>query len=154
MNLADGEQAATIIMNIMRETLGIAGDAVEFDGKTICSAAKGNREKLHIITAYLTQNGVILGQETVGEKTNEIPIMQKMLKYIDVNGKVVTADAMHCQKETVKLIIEGGGDYILGLKGNQETFHNEVSLFLDDCISSEKKSKLKPTKQRKKRRQN
>jgi len=138
MNLVNGEQVATIIMNMMRETLGIVGDVVAFDGKTICSTAKGNREKLHIITAYLTQNGVVLGQETVSEKTNEIPIMQKMLKYIDVSGKVVTADAMHCQKETVRLIIEGGGDYILGLKGNQETFHNEVSLYLDDCISSEK----------------
>jgi predicted transposase YbfD/YdcC len=136
MNLVNGEQVATIIINMMRETLGIEGDVVAFDGKTICSTAKGNREKLHIITAYLTQNGVVLGQETVGEKTNEIPIMQEMLKYIDVSGKVVTADAMHCQKETARLIVEGDGDYILGLKANQETFYNEVSLYLDDCISS------------------
>jgi predicted transposase YbfD/YdcC len=138
MNLVSGEQVAEIIMNMMRETLGIAGDVVAFNGKTICSTAKGNREKLHIITAYLTQNGVVLGQETVSEKTNEIPIMQEMLKYIDVSGKVVTADAMHCQKETVKLITHSGGDYILGLKANQETFYDEVSLYLDDCISTEK----------------
>ena len=138
MNFIDGEKVAKIIINIMRETLGIAGDVVAFDGKTICSTAKGNREKLHIVTAYLTQNGVILGQETVGEKTNEIPIIQAMLKYIDVNGKVVTADAMHCQKETAKLITRGGGEYILGLKGNQELFFKEVSVYLDDCIASEK----------------
>ena len=138
MNLVDGEKMAEIIINMMREALGTEGEVVAFDGKTICSTAKGNREKLHIITAYLTQNGVVLGQETVGEKTNEIPIMQKMLKYIDVSGKVVTADAMHCQKETAKLIIEGNGDYILGLKANQETFYDEVSLYIDDCISSEK----------------
>jgi len=137
MNLVNGEQVAKIIINIMRETLGIEGDVVAFDGKTICSTAKGNREKLHIITAYLTQTGVVMGQETADEKTNEIPIMQEMLKYIDVSGKVVTADAMHCQKETTKLIIESNGDYILGLKANQETFYNEVSLYLDDCISSE-----------------
>jgi predicted transposase YbfD/YdcC len=64
--------------------------------------------------------------------------MQKMLKYIDVSGKVVTADAMHCQKETARLITEGNGHYILGLKANQETFYDEVSLYVDDCISSGK----------------
>ena len=138
MNLVDGEQMSSIIVNLMREVLGNHGEVLAFDGKTICATAKGNREKLHIITAYLTQSGVVLGQECVSEKTNEIPIMQEMLKYIDVTGKVVTADAMHCQKDTVALIKKAGGDYILGLKGNQPTLHNEVSLYLDDCISSEK----------------
>jgi predicted transposase YbfD/YdcC len=137
MNMVDGEHIAEIIINMMRETLGVQGEVLAFDGKTICATAKGNREKLHIITAYLTQSGVVLGQETVNEKTNEIPIMQEMLKYIDIKGKVVTADAMHCQKDTAALIHEGGGDYILGLKGNHATFHDEVSLYLNDCILSE-----------------
>jgi predicted transposase YbfD/YdcC len=137
MNLVDGEHVAVIIINMMREALGVEGEVVAFDGKTIRATAKGNREKLHIITAYLTNNGVVLGQKTVNEKTNEIPIMQEMLKYIDVRGKVVTADAMHCQKETAALIIAGGGDYILSLKGNQGTLYEEVSLYLDDCISDE-----------------
>lgn len=137
MNFVNGDVVAEIIINIMRETLGISGDIVAFDGKTICSTTKGNREKLHIMTAYLTQSGVVLGQKTVGEKTNEIPIMQEMLTYLDIRNKVITADAMHCQKETACLVKEGGGDYIFGLKGNQETFHNETKLYLDDCISSE-----------------
>jgi predicted transposase YbfD/YdcC len=136
MNMVDGEQIAAIIMNIMREALGTQGEVLAFDGKTICATAKGNREKLHIITAYLTQSGVVLGQQTVNEKTNEIPIIQDMLKYIDIKGRVVTADAMHCQKDTAALIHEGGGDYILGLKSNQATFHDEVALYLDDCILS------------------
>jgi len=136
MNMVNGEEVAGIIINMMRETLGVQGDVVAFDGKTIRTTAKGNREKLHIITAYLTQNGVVLGQEAVSEKTNEIPVVQEMLKHIDINGKVVTADAMHCQKDTANLIQKGGGDYILGLKGNQPTLHGEVSLYLDDCISS------------------
>ena len=137
MNLVDGETVAVIIVNIMRETLGIEGEVIAFDGKTICATAKGNREKLHIMTAYLTRNGVVLGQRTVNEKTNEIPVMQEMLKYIDLQGKVITADAMHCQKETAALIIEGGGDYILGLKGNQGILHDEVKLYINDCVSSE-----------------
>jgi len=137
MNIVNGEQVAEIIINMMREAFGTQGNVLAFDGKTICATAKGNREKLHIITAYLTQSGVVLGQATVNEKTNEIPVMQDMLKYIDIKGRVVTADAMHCQKDTVALIREGGGDYILGLKGNQATFHDEVALYLDDCILSE-----------------
>ena len=136
MNLVDGEAVATIIVNIMRDILGITGDVLAFDGKTICSTAKGNREKLHIMTAYITQSGVVLGQKTVNEKTNEIPVMQEMLKRIDLRNKVITADAMHCQKETAALIKEGGGDYIFGLKGNQEILHDEAKLYLDDCISS------------------
>jgi predicted transposase YbfD/YdcC len=136
MNLVDGETVAAIIVNIMRETLGVKGEVIAFDGKTICATAKGNREKLHIMTAYITRSGVVLGQKTVDEKTNEIPIMQEMLRYIDIRGKIITADAMHCQKETATLIKEGGGDYIFGLKGNQGTLHDETKLYLDDCISS------------------
>ena len=136
MNLVDGEKVAEIIVSIMRETLGAKGEVIAFDGKTIRATAKGNREKLHIITAYLTCNGVVLGQKTVNEKTNEIPVMQEMLTYIDLQGKVITADAMHCQKDTAALIIAGGGDYILGLKGNQGIFYDEVKLYIDDCVAS------------------
>jgi len=63
--------------------------------------------------------------------------MQEMLTYIDLQGKVITADALHCQKDTAALIIEGGGDYILGLKGNQGTLHDETKLYIDDCVASE-----------------
>jgi predicted transposase YbfD/YdcC len=136
MNIVKGEAVAEIIINIMRETLGIQGESIAFDGKTICATAKGNREKLHIMTAYITQNGVVVGQKTVNEKTNEIPVMQEILKYIDLKGKIITADAMHCQTKTAAMIKSGGGDYIFGLKGNQGTLHDEVSLYLDDCISS------------------
>jgi len=52
------------------------------------------------LTAYITENGVILGQEAIHEKTNEIPVFQQMLDYLAIKGKVVTADAMHCQRET------------------------------------------------------
>ena len=130
MNLVDGEIIAEIIINIMRETLGVKGEVLAFDGKTICATAKGNRKKLHIMTAYITQTGVVLGQRTVSEKTNEIPVMQEMLKGIDLKDKLITADAMHCQKETATLIKKGGGDYIFGLKGNQGILHDETKLYL------------------------
>ena len=72
------------------------------DGKAIQSTAE--KEKSHpalqILTAYCTENSVVPGQEAIYEKTNEIPVFQEMLEYIDIKGKTVTADAMHCQKET------------------------------------------------------
>lgn len=139
MDMVDGEKLAACIVNIMREQIGAKGDTVAFDGKTIRATAKGGREKLHVITAYVTESGVVLGQKTVGGKTNEIPTMREMLEWVDVKGKTVTADAMHCQKETPKAVIKAGGDYIWGLKGNQGTFHDGVKLYLDDCIERKDK---------------
>ena len=137
MNLIDGEAAAAIIVNIMREAIGVSGDAIAFDGKTIRATAKGNREKLHIMTAYMTQTGVVLGQKAVNEKTNEIPVMQEMLKHISVKNKIITADAMHCQKATAAQAIKGEGGYIFGLKGNQEILNDETRLYLDGRIASD-----------------
>jgi len=136
LNMVDGEAVATCIIHIMCELLGTDGDVIPIDGKTICSTAKEGtaRETLHIVTAYLTSNGVTLGQLTVSEKTNEIPVVRDLLDIINVTGKVVTADAMHCQRETVEKIIDHHGDYVIGLKRNQEIFHDEVKLYLEDCI--------------------
>ena len=136
MNMLNGDVVAEGIVCIMLDLIGSDGEIVAIDGKTICSTAKKNtwREKLHLITAYLTESGVTLGQLAVNEKTNEIPVLRDLLKMIDVSGKIVTADAMHCQTETVAAIIDAGGDYVLGLKGNQETFFNEVSTYIEDCI--------------------
>lgn len=137
MNMINGEAVAKIIINIMLELLGSEGEIVAIDGKTICSTAKKNsaREKLHILSAYVTKNGVTLGQLAVNEKTNEIPVMRDLLDMIDVKGKIITADAMHCQKATVEKIIELEGDYVIGLKGNQETLFEEVKEYIEDCVT-------------------
>ena len=90
MNLVDAEVIAEIIVNIMRESIGVKGEVIAFDGKTICGTAKGNREKLHIMTAYITQSSVVLEQKTVDEKTNEIPVMQEILKCIDLRNKTIS----------------------------------------------------------------
>jgi len=137
MNMVNGDVMAGCVIGIIREMIGLSGDIIAIDGKTICSTAKKNpaREKLHIVTAYLTGNGVTLGQLAVNEKTNEIPVLRELLAMIDISGKIITADAMHCQKETAKEIIERGGDYVLGLKANQECLYEEISAYIDDCVS-------------------
>ena len=67
----------------------------------------------------------------VNEKTNEIPVFRDMLDFLDIKGKIITADAMACQKETVAKIIEKECDYCIGLKGNQGTLHKDVQLYFE-----------------------
>ena len=57
------------------------------------------------MSAYVISSGIVLGQEAIHEKTNEIPVIQEMLDYLNVEGKTVTADAMHCQRETCRRVI-------------------------------------------------
>ncbi len=140
LNMVDGEAVGKVIIEIMREMAGSKGDVLAVDGKSICRTAKAGQQHktLQILTAYLTESGVVLGQESIHEKTNEIPVFQEMLNYLDITGKTVTADAMHCQKETCRRIIDGHGNYVFGLKENQKLLHDDVALFLQCAINNEK----------------
>ena len=87
------------------------GLTIAFDGKPICSTGKmSNYDKpLHILSAYLCESGLTIGQKTVDEKSNEIPAMRELIKLMDIRGSMVVADALHCQTETAAVIIENGG---------------------------------------------
>ncbi len=87
------------------------------DGKAICSTSKPGKpySALQILSAYVTDSSVILAQEAIHKKTNEIPVFQEMLTYLNVEGKTVTADAMHCQRETCRRIIQRKGNYLFVL---------------------------------------
>jgi hypothetical protein len=130
LSMIDGEKVARAIIDLMKENIG---DIVAVDGKAIRSTSGKDRphSALQILTAYLTESGVILGQQAIHEKTNEIPIFQEMLEYLDVEKKVITADAMHCQKETCKKIIDKKGDYVFGSKENQRNFYEDIDLFFN-----------------------
>ena len=112
------------------------GLTIAFDGKAICSTGKMSTydKPLHILSAYLCESGLTLGQKTVDEKSNEIPAMRELIKLIDIRGCMVTADALHCQTETAAVIIDNGGDYLLNAKGNQETLENDIKDFVQDEI--------------------
>ena len=102
LSMIDGKQIGEAIIHVLQNQLGTTGEVVAMDGKAICSTAKpGNpHSALQILSAYVTSSGIILGQESIHEKANEIPVFQEMLIYLDIEGKTVTADAMHCQRET------------------------------------------------------
>jgi predicted transposase YbfD/YdcC len=135
LNMVKAESITSVIVEIMKEEVKDLGNILAFDGKAICSTSKKGKphSALQILTAYMVESGVVLAQQSIHEKTNEIPVMQEMLDYIDVKGKIITGDAMHCQRETCAKIIdeEHEGDYVFGLKENQKTLHDDVTLFFD-----------------------
>ena len=87
-----------------------------------------------MISAWATGATLVLGQLKVNEKTNEITAIPKLLEILDLAGCIITIDAMGCQKEIAKTIIDKNADYVLALKGNQGTLHENVQLFFQDQI--------------------
>ena len=139
LNMIDGDAVGEIISQIMRENAENIGEIIAVDGKAIRSTGKKGKANsfLQIITAYATESGVSLSQAAISheDKTNEIPVFQSMLDNLNVKGKTIIADAMHCQKDTCAKIIKKGGDYIFGLKGNQGNLSDDVKLFFEDSIN-------------------
>ena len=83
---------------------------------------------------------MVLGQIKTGEKSNEITAIPELLTLLELEGCIVTIDAMGCQKTIAGKIIEKGADYVLGLKGNQGMLHEEVEFFFQDCLASDFKN--------------
>ena len=112
----------------------MTGGLIAIDGKTLRhSFDHGDPENsIHLVSAWADGCGLTLGQLLVDGKTNEITAVPKLLRQIDVRGATVTLDAMGCQKKIAQEIHFAGAHYILALKGNHETFHDEVrALFAD-----------------------
>lgn len=111
---------------------------IMIDGKAIKStdAIKAIETMMNIVTAY-TDTGISLGQITVNSKSNEIPAVRELIEMLNIEGMVVTADAMHCQKETAETIIKNKGDYVLQLKANQGKFYEDVYAMFDDKYMNE-----------------
>lgn len=110
-----------------------AGEIIAIDGKTVRgSFDKSNGTKaIHMVSAWACANSIVLGQMKVDEKSNEITAIPKLLEMLDINGCLVTIDAMGTQKEIAEKIVSGGADYILALKGNQGTLHDDIKLSFD-----------------------
>ena len=108
----------------------ITGLAINIDGKTIRNS--GHEKPLHIVSAWCSANRLVLGQEKVDAKSNEITAIPKLLKLLDLKDRVVTIDAMGAQREICEQIIDQEGDYVISLKGNQGTLHKDVKLYLED----------------------
>lgn len=105
-----------------------AGEVIAIDGKTLRRShdrANGGGP-LHLVSAWASANGVVLGQVAVDDKSNEITAIPALLEALALSGCIVTIDAMGCHTAIAATIVAGGGDYVLALKDNQPTLHHGV----------------------------
>jgi predicted transposase YbfD/YdcC len=116
-----------------------AEEIIAIDGKTLRRSYDRASKKaaIHMVSVWSSVNSVVLGQIKTEEKSNEITAIPELLDMLDISGCIVTIDAMGCQKEIVKKIVDKKGDYVLGLKGNQGTLHEDVKLYLEACCSND-----------------
>jgi predicted transposase YbfD/YdcC len=123
----------------------VTSSLINIDGKTIRHS--GHDKALHIVSAWCHANQLTLAQEKVDSKSNEITAIPQLLKLLDLTGRIVTIDAMGAQRTICAQIKEQSGDYVISLKGNQGTLHNDVVAYFKadklckKCLSSEENDK-------------
>lgn len=109
-------------------------EIVAVDGKALRRALNRGESLKYVVSAWAQSNRLVLGQLKVADKSNEITAVPELLRVLELSGCLVTLDAMGCQKKIAKEIVESDADYVLALKGNQETVHAEIKAFLDQTL--------------------
>lgn len=99
---------------------------VAIDGKSLRGSADGDKGPLHMISAFATDLGLVLGQEAVADKSNEITAIPALLEALAIKGCLVSIDAMGCQKDIARTIRQRGADYLLAVKNNQRTLRSAI----------------------------
>ena len=113
----------------------LAGEVINLDGKTLRHSFDTASEQvaIHMVSAWAHRAGMVIGQIKVDHKSNEITAIPILLERLDLAGCIVTMDAMGCQKEIARQIVDQEADYLLALKGNQGSLHQDVRLFFEDA---------------------
>ena len=111
--------------------IGVSADVIAIDGKTSRRSADKRRGKaaIHVVSAFATRQRLVLGQVKVADKSNEIVAIPALLDMLAVEGAIVTIDAMGCQRDIARKVLDKKADYILALKGNQGTLREDVEVF-------------------------
>lgn len=120
----------------MQELAGSSeGKLVALDGKTMRHSfdkATG-APALHAVSAWVAENRLTLGQLAVDDDSNEIPALPKLIGMLDLEGAVVTVDAMGCQVAVAEAVLGAGADYVMTCKGNQPTMQGELAAFFEQA---------------------
>ena len=105
------------------------GELLNIDGKTLRGAkeAGNSRSLIHMVSVWSASQQLVLGQQKVSEKSNEITAIPALLEMLAIRGCLVSIDAMGCQTEIAKTIVEQGAQYVLALKGNQGDLYTDVA---------------------------
>jgi predicted transposase YbfD/YdcC len=117
----DPKQFQKCFASWTKSVSGVFSGVIAIDGQTHRGAKKNGETKsaVHMVSAWAAGLRMVIAQTKVGEKTNEITAIPEVIRLLDLKGCIVTIDAMGCQQAIARQIIDQGGDYILGLKGNQ-----------------------------------
>lgn len=111
--------------------LNLEDKVISIDGKTSRRSFDTDTRAMHMVSAFASEFGIVLGQFKTEEKSNEIKAIPELIKLLDLKGAIVTIDAMGCQHKIATQIIEKEADYLLSLKGNQSFLHDDVKTFFD-----------------------
>jgi len=136
----DAEQFQACFMSwIQAVSIVTKGQVVAIDGKTLRRSHDKTIGKaaIHMVSAWATENRLVLGQLKVDDKSNEITAIPQLLKLLDVTGCIVTVDAIGCQKKIAQEIIDQEADYVLALKENQGRLYDDVKELFDDTEEAE-----------------
>ena len=128
----DTEHLHKVFVEWMKNAVETVTGVVAVDGKQAGRTKDVKKKPLHVVSAFSTECGLVLGQLACEEKSNEITAIPKLLEQLELSGCIVTIDAMGTQTEIAKAIIDKGADYILALKENQKTLYRDVKLYFEE----------------------
>jgi DDE family transposase len=112
-----------------------SGPAMAFDGKTLCGATGVELPGVHLLSAYTHEAGQVLAQVRVGAKTNEHKAALELLGILPLAGRIVTGDAMFCQRDLSQEICKNGGDYLWTVKDNQPALQADIAAAFEKPFS-------------------
>ena len=121
----------------------VAGDVISIDGKLLRGALTKDGKMPCIVSAHSSRTKLVIGQVKAEEKSNEITAIPNLIDVLYLKGAIVTIDAAGCQKKIVRKILKRGAGYIISLKGNQSTMHDEIRAFMQDPAFRKKFRKAK-----------
>ncbi len=116
-----------------------AGQIIAIDGKTLRHSfdKASGKAAIHMVSAWATANHVSLGQVATEEKSNEITAIPKLLEILEVEGSLITIDAMGCQTAIAEQIVDAGADYVLAVKGNQPTLFQGIMDYFEEHLEDD-----------------
>jgi predicted transposase YbfD/YdcC len=121
------------IANAIQTDNSVPNRLIAIDGKTCRGSHDASRQlgPLHIVSAWASEEGIALGQVATEEKSNEITAIPQLLEQIALTDSLITIDAMGCQKEIARDIVEGGGDFVISVKDNQPKLKETIEAYFD-----------------------
>lgn len=143
--LLDPQQLARVLRQFVQTVVGsLQGQTIAIDGKTLRRSGERTtgQEALHLVSAWATERGVVLGQVPTADHSNEITAIPVLLQLLNVRGATVTIDAMGCQKAIARQVRDQGADYVLAVKGNQKSLEDAIRFYLGRGHSNVPRSKF------------